>query len=173
MSRCRLRAMVKWITCWAIAGCLFATQRNAGQPAFTVQPDSVQFKKLYVEPLKVKKGSDKFRTDMVAQLRKLSTVAIVSDKASADAILSGNGEVWVKGYQSLNPRSGRSAFDGTPIYMGFLSVEIKDPNGVTLWSYLVTPGAESQDISKDLSKRVAKHLAAALDGEHAASTQKP
>jgi hypothetical protein len=155
--------MVKWISCWAIAGCLFATQRTANQPSISAPSDTLQFKKLYVEALKVKKGSDKFRSDMIAQLRKMSGVSIVPDKADADAILSGNGEVWVKGYESLNPRSGRSAFYGTPIYTGFLSVEIKDAHGLTLWSYLVTPGAESQDISKDLSKRVAKHLAAALD----------
>jgi hypothetical protein len=177
MSRCRVRAMVKWITCWAIAGCTFASQLDATQRTVGSQlnapPDSIQFKKLYVEPLNVKKGSEKFRSDMIAQLRKLSAVSIVADKASADAILSGNGEVWVKGYQSLNPRSGRSAFNGTPVYTGFLSVEIKDQHGATLWSYLVTPGSESQDISKDLSKRVAKHLAAALDGEHAALSQRP
>lgn len=173
MSGCKVRAMVKWITCWAIAGCLFASQRSANQQSVSAPPDSLQFKKLYVEPLKVKKGSDKFRSDMIAQLRKMGAVSIVSDKAEADAILSGNGEVWVKGYESLNPRSGRSAFDGTPVYTGFLSVEIKDQHGVTLWSYLVTPGAESQDISKDLSKRVAKHLAAALDGEHSGATKRP
>jgi hypothetical protein len=165
--------MVKWITCWAVASCLFATQRNARQPSLSAQPDSIQFRKLYIESLKVKKGSDKFRSDMVAQLRKVNAISIVSDKADADAILSGDGEVWVKGYASLNPRSGHSAFDGTPVYTGFLSVEIRDPQGVTLWSYLVRPRAESQDISKDLSKRVAKHLAAALDGERAAAPQRP
>jgi hypothetical protein len=79
-----------------------------------------------------------------------------------------NGEIWVKGYVSLNPRSGRAPSSGTPVYTGFLSVEIKDSRRVTLWSYLVKAGSESQDISKDLSKRIAKHLAAALDGEHPA-----
>jgi hypothetical protein len=166
--------MVKCFACWMIAGCLFATQRAANPPVVSAPSDTLQFKKIYVEALKVKKGSDKFRADMIAQLRKMSGVSVVADKAQADAILSGNGEVWVKGYESLNPRSGRSAFDGTPIYTGFLSVEIKDPHGVTLWSYLVTPGTESQNISKDLSKRVVSHLAAALGGEHtAASGQKP
>jgi hypothetical protein len=162
--------MVKWITCWAIAGCAFANEPHTSQQ--DAAADSIQFKKLYVEPLSVKKSSEKFRADMIAQLRKVNAFLIVSDKANADAILSGNGEVWVKGYVSLNPRSGRSAFDGTAVYTGFLSVEIKDQHGVTLWSYLVTPGSESQNIAKDLSKRVAKHLAAALDSEHAALTQR-
>jgi hypothetical protein len=165
MSRCMVRAMVKWITCCAVAGCAFANQLAA-------PVDSISFKKLYVEPLGVKTGSGKLRDDMIAQLRKVSAFSLVSNKANADAILSGNGEVWVKGYVSLNPRSGRSPFNGTPVYAGFLSIEIKDPHGVTLWSYLATPGSESQDISKDFSKRIAKHLAAALDGEHPAPTQR-
>jgi hypothetical protein len=151
--------MTKWITCCAIASCAFASQ-----PA-----DSISFKKLYIEPLSVKTGSTKLRDDMIAQLRKVNVFSLVSNKANADAILSGNGEVWVKGYVSLNPRSGRSPMNGTPVYTGFLSVEIKDPQGVTLWSYLATPGAESQDISKDFSKRIAKQLAAALNGQPPAS----
>jgi hypothetical protein len=165
MSRCMVRAMVKWITCCAVAGCAFASQLAA-------PVDPISFKKLYVEPLGVATGSSKLRDDMIAQLRKVSAFSLVSNKAKADAILSGNGEVWVKGYVSLNPRSGRSPFNGTPVYTSFLSIEIKDPQGVTLWSYLVTPGSESQDISKDFSKRIAKHLAAALDGEHPARTQR-
>jgi hypothetical protein len=161
--------MFKWITCSAVAGCVFASQLGADQAG--AAPDPLPFKKLYVEPLSVKAGSSKLRGDMIGQLRKMTAFSVVTSKADADAILSGNGEIWVKGYVSLNPRSGRSTFDGTPVYMGFLSVEIKDTRGVTLWSYLATPGSESQDISKDLSKRIAKHLAAALDGEHPAPTQ--
>jgi hypothetical protein len=106
-------------------------------------------------------------------LRKVNTIALVASKADADAILSGNGEIWVKGYVSLNPRSGRWPSDGTPVYSGFLSVEIKGVDGVTLWSYLVTPGSPSQDISKNLSKRVAEHLIAALNGDRTASAQHP
>jgi hypothetical protein len=158
-----VRAMVKWITCCAIAGCAFANH-------LATPVDPISFKKLYVEQLGVK--TSKLRDDVIAQLRKVSAFSLVSNKAKADAILSGNGEVWVKGYVSLNPRSGRSPFNGTPVYTGFLSVEIKDPHGVTLWSYLATPGSESQDISKDFSKRIAKHLAAALDGEHPAPSQR-
>lgn len=131
-----------------------------------------QIKKLYVEPLSVKAGTEKLRQDLITQLRKLNAITLVSSRVGADAILSANGEIWVKGYVSLNPRSGRWPSDGTPLYSGFLSVEIKGLDGATLWSYLVTPEAASQDISKNLSKRVAEHLSAALDSDRSASTQR-
>ena len=52
---------------------------------------------------------------------------------------------------------------GTPVYAGYLSVELRDSKGETLWSYLATPGADSGDVSKDLSKRIAKRVAEALE----------
>ncbi len=79
-------------------------------------------------------------------------------EADADAVVAGDGETWIKGYRSLNPRSGRLPSNGDPVYAGFLSVELKDTRGDTLWSYLVTLGPASENISKELSKQVVKHL---------------
>lgn len=119
-------------------------------------------KRVYVEPLAIKDGQGNVREDLITQVRKIKGVTVVPELAAADAILSGSGEIWVKGYQSLNPRSGRLPSDGTPVYSGFLSVELRNATGDTLWSYLATPGGGSENISKDLSKQVAKHLAEAL-----------
>jgi len=119
-------------------------------------------KRLYVERFATQAGARQLREDVIGQLRKLNSVSLVPDESSADVILGGGGEIWIKGYRSLNPRSGRLLSDGTPIYGGYLSVELKDKSGVTLWSDLVTPGDESGDISKDLSKRITKDLAEAL-----------
>jgi hypothetical protein len=99
---------------------------------------------------------------LIASLKRLPDVAVVASVADAEATLTGNGEIWIQGYQSLNPRSGRSPADGKPIYRGYLSVELKDSKGDTLWSYLVTPKGGSENISRDLSKQIAKHLAEAL-----------
>jgi phosphate transport system substrate-binding protein len=41
-------------------------------------------------------------------------------------------------------------------------VELRDATGQTFWSYLVTPGANAEDVSKDLAKRIAKHVSEAL-----------
>jgi phosphate transport system substrate-binding protein len=138
----------------AFGGYAFAWQA-AGQLA--------KVKKLYVDPFPATAGSETLRDDVVAQIRKLNSISIVSDRTRADAILSGEGEIWIKGYQSLNPRSGRSPSNGTPVYSGFLSVELKNAGGDTLWSYLITPASPSEDISKDLSKRIAKYLSEALE----------
>jgi hypothetical protein len=119
-------------------------------------------KRVYVEAFPTKTGSTKLREDLIAQLRKLGSLSVVASESDADAIVSGDGETWIKGYRSLNPRSGRLPSDGEPVYAGFLSVELKDKKGDTLWSYLVTLGPASENISKDLSKQIVKHLAEAL-----------
>ena len=118
-------------------------------------------KRLYVEPFTTKSGSEKLREDLIADLRKLSSISIISGESNAEATLGGGGEIWVKGYRSLNPRS-RLLSNATPVYAGFLSVELRDANGETLWSDLVTPGGATEDISRDLSKQIAKHVAQAL-----------
>src|SRR5271169_3191796 len=120
-------------TCCAIAVSSLVCQARAWQ--------SGGIRRLYVEPFTTKTGSEKLRDDVIGELRKLSSVSIVSSQASADAILGGGGEIWVKGYRSLNPRSGRLPSNGTPVYAGYLSVELRDTKGETLWSYLATPAS--------------------------------
>lgn len=117
---------------------------------------------LYVEPFTTGEGSEKLRDNVTAELRKLGSVSLASSEADADVILGGGGEVWIRGYRSLNPRSGESPSNGTPLYGGYLSVELRDKSGVTLWSYLVTPNATAGDISKNLATQIAKHVAEAV-----------
>jgi phosphate transport system substrate-binding protein len=139
-----------WLLCCAAAAW---GQSVTGQPGV---------RRLYVETFSIKPSSGELRQDVIAHLRKLASVTLVTDKAGADLILIGSGEIWVKGYRSLNPRSGRSPLNGTPLYGGFLSVELRNTRGETLWSYLAAPSAPSEDILKDLSKRVVKQLEAVL-----------
>ena len=120
-------------------------------------------KRLYVEPFTTESGSPKLREEVVAELRKIHSLSVVTAESDADVILGGGGGIWVKGYRSLNPRSGRLPSDGTPVYDGYLSVELRDKKGETLWSYLATPGVGAEDVPKDLAKRIAKHLAEAWD----------
>jgi phosphate ABC transporter phosphate-binding protein len=129
-------------------------------PALAWQP--AQVKRVYVEPFTTKTGSEALRGDLIGELRKLKFFSIAENESKADAILGGGGEIWIAGYRSLNPRSGTSPSNGTPLYAGYLSVELRDPKGETLWSDLVTPGSASEDVSKELSKRIAKDVAEAL-----------
>lgn len=135
-----------------------------GDLAFAWQGKDSGARRLYVEAFATKSGAEELRQDVTAELRKLNSVSIVADESTADLILGGGGEIWVRGYRSFSPRSHmKLPTNGTPIYGGFLSVELKDKQGVTLWSYLATPGTASGDVAKDLSKRIAKNLAEALN----------
>jgi phosphate transport system substrate-binding protein len=149
----------KWILRFACC-CALAGSAAGWQPR---QPGAI--KRLYVESFVTKAGAEELRANMIAELGKISSISLVSVESSADAILGGGGEIWIKGYRSLyqRSRSGTRPSTGTPVYTGYLSVELRDPQGATVWSYLATPGARSEDISKDLSKRIARHLAVALE----------
>ena len=138
---------------------LLAWALLAPSPAW---PADAAIQRLYVEPLTASAQMEKIRSEVIAEIHKLSPVALVSSAAGADAILGGGGEIWIKGYRSLNPRSGRLPSDGTPIYGGYLSVELRNPQGGTFWSYLVTPESGSEDVARDLARRISRHVADAL-----------
>ena len=118
--------------------------------------------RIYLDSFGNKPGAGDLKKDLAAALRKLKTIELVNTPTQADATLSGDGEIYLKGYYSLNPRAGVSPGNGEPIYGGSLSVELKDRKGETLWSYLATPRSGMRDAARDLSKNVAKHLAAQL-----------
>src|SRR6202521_2103884 len=75
-----------------------------------------QIRRLYVEPFATQAGSEKFREDVISELRRSNVVSLAADESSADAILGGGGEVWIKGYRSHNPQLGNVAPNGTAIY---------------------------------------------------------
>jgi len=149
----RTKWAIRFACCFALMGSALVLQ--ATPPA--------GIRRLYVEPFVTRTGAGKLRDDVIAELRRVSSVSLVSSASGADAVLAGGGEIWIKGYRSLNPRSGRLPSNGTPVYTGFLSVELRDTKGETIWSYLETPGPPSEDVSRELAKRIAKHVAAALE----------
>jgi phosphate ABC transporter phosphate-binding protein len=129
-------------------------------PLLAAQPTEVT--RIYVEPFTTKIGEEALRGDLIGELHKLKSISIAESESKADVILGGGGEIWIAGYRSLNPRSGTSPSNGTPVYAGYLAVELRDQKGETLWSDLVTPGSASEDVSKELSKRIAKDVAEAI-----------
>ncbi|MGA8814683.1 MAG: hypothetical protein WB523_19210, partial [Candidatus Sulfotelmatobacter sp.] len=122
-----------------------------------------QIRRIYVEPFTTREGSEALREDLIAELHKMKSVSLAGDESSADAILGGGGEVWIRGYRSHNPQLGKVPPNGTPIFTGFLSIELRDRNDQTLWSYLATPPASSGDVSRDLSILIATKLDEALE----------
>ncbi len=146
---------------WLAAAACFSAM---AQPVLPDQVDTklAGIKRIFVERFPAKAGSVRLREELIAELRRMGSPSIVASDADADAIVSGDGETWIKGYRSLNPRSGRLPSNGEPVYAGFLSVELKNTKGDTLWSYLVTLGPASENISKDLSRQIVKHLTEVL-----------
>ena len=152
MSACRFRLILCVSFCCVMFGSALARQTA---PA-------TQVRRIYVEPFITQAGSEKFREDVIAELSKLNSVSLAENESSADAILGGGGEVWVTGYRSHNPQLGKVPPNGAAVYAGFLSVELRDRNGETLWSYLATPPEVSRNVSKDLSALIVKKLVEAL-----------
>lgn len=141
------------VVCCFVAGRASAWQQNAS----SVGP------RLYVEAFATKGDAERLRDDVTAELRKLNSVSLVPNESNADFILGGGGEIWVRGYRSFSPRSPmKLPSNGVPVYGGYLSVELRNKNGVTVWSDLVTPPEASGDVSKGLAKRIAKNLAQAI-----------
>jgi phosphate ABC transporter phosphate-binding protein len=107
-------------------------------------------KKLYLEPFGSEKQDDVMRRSLTAHLKKSGRYQIVDSASQADAILKGDGQIWVKGYFTINSRA--PAANRQPVYTGFLSVEIIGKGGEPLWSYLVTPSKISwAKVADDLS----------------------
>ncbi len=159
MSVSPFRLTACLLFCCAIFGSALASQTAPANP----------IRRIYVEPFATQEGSGNFREDVIAELRKLNSVSLAADESSAEAILGGGGEVWIKGYRSHNPQLGNVPLNGTPIYTGFLSIELRDKSGETLWSYLATPPEASEDVTKDLSVLIVKKLQEALEQGEAPS----
>ncbi len=115
-------------------------------------------KRIFVDGLADKPQLREIKKDLATELRRSDIFTLAESAEQADATLTGRGDTWLKGYYSLNPRAGTSPANGQPVYGGYISVELKDRAGVTLWSYLATPHASSANIAHDLSKDVVKHL---------------
>ncbi len=125
-------------------------------------------KRIFIDGLGDKPELREVKKDLASELRKSDVFGVADSADQADATLTGHGDTWLKGYYSLNPRAGTSPSNGQPVYGGYVSVELKDRAGVTLWSYLATPHAGSKNIARDLSKDVVKHLIASYEekGNH-------
>ena len=118
-----------------------------------------QVKRVYVGSFGAKPESGKLRDTLIAELNKHHRLTVVYSPDAADAILKGSGEVWIKGYYSLNPRVREVSEGAMPVYGGFLSVELTGKQDEPLWSWLVTPRRTgSGDISRELASQIAKRL---------------
>jgi hypothetical protein len=117
---------------------------------------------VYVGSLGSKPGAVDLQKQLTEELRKVSGIRVVSSEAKADAVIQGQGEVWARGYYSLNPRAGNAPGRGQPILGGFLSVELVSRSDGVLWSYLAAPHPGAEDVEQDLAKQVTRNLKLAI-----------
>ena len=118
---------------------------------------------IFVGPIRGIYDADGIRQALREDLRKHGKPGLASGPDSADATLTGTGELWIKGYYSLNPRERAVGEDARRVYGGYFSVELRDPKGEVLWSYLVTPRRGYESVSRDLAGQVLKKLREALE----------
>lgn len=117
---------------------------------------------VYVDSFGSRPGAAELREKIVSELEKSHRFRLVDNEAEADGVLSGKGELWIKGYISMNPRE-RSLSDAQATWAGYLSVELQDKKGETLWSYLATPhtASESGSVARDLARLAIRKLTTA------------
>jgi hypothetical protein len=119
--------------------------------------------RIFVEPFGDKSGVAQLRDEIVKLLGKERGLVLISDRASADLILAGSGETYIKGYLSTNPRVRYLNSDAKPVYGGYLSVELKGRDQETIWSYLVTPRRFGpEDINRNLAGQMTRKLIEAI-----------
>jgi hypothetical protein len=129
------------------------------------QPPAIPGKVRTIFVAEIKGISEEYaiRHVLMEELRKHGKPGLAGGPDSADAMLTGSGELWVKGYYSLNPRERSLGEDAHRVYGGYLSVELRGPKGEVLWSYLVTPRHGYDSVSRDLAAQVIKKLREAIE----------
>jgi hypothetical protein len=128
-----------------------------------VPASPARVRSIFVGEIKGIPQADAIRHDLMEELRRHGKPGLAGTPDSADAMLAGNGELWVKGYYSLNPRERSLGGEAHRVYGGYLSVELRDRKGEVLWSYLVTPRRSYGSVSRDLAGQVFKKLREAIE----------
>jgi len=134
-------------------------------PAIGQQVESLsQAHTFYIQAFTGGLESGRLHDNLVRRLIK-SHFKIVQSAKDADAVVSGDGQVWIRGYFAINPRTPST--DRQAVYGGYLSLEVADAAGQPLWSWLVTPGKHAwSNIIDDLAGRAAGKL---IEAAHSGS----
>lgn len=126
-----------------------------------------EIKTVYVGAIGKTAASAQFQASLRSEVTKSHKLRLAADAASADAVITGNGEIFVKGHYSLNPRQREIGADSRALYSGYLSVELIGDKGETLWSYLAAPAAPTDgDVAKSMARKVITKLLEAIAGDH-------
>jgi len=115
---------------------------------------------VFVAPVEASSYSAALSKRLTQQLERSGSIRVVSDEASADAVLHATGNIWISGVVSPGVRSNTTHQVN---YQGNLSAELISRDRQTLWSYMVTPSRfRTANITDDLADQLAARLVAAL-----------
>jgi hypothetical protein len=124
---------------------------------------AAQVKRVFVGPFGRGVEAEQIRRSLIQILRKDKKIELADTDAAADATLTGSGEVWIKGYYTLNARARTIGGNTQPIYGGYISVELRDRQKEVLWSYLATPQRMGlAAMSRNLAGQIARKLTEAV-----------
>src|SRR5215469_6559600 len=128
-----------------------------------------QVKTVYVEKLAGLNNTTELRESLIKRLEKSGPFKVAEDPAHADAVMKGEGGLWIRGYNAINYRS--PATNRTPVYGGYLSVQLVTREGEPLWSYLVTPSNLGwRTVIDDMTSKLVRELVAADEAPGASVT---
>jgi phosphate ABC transporter phosphate-binding protein len=117
---------------------------------------------LYVETFTGGVQAAQLRESLVRKLAKSHRFQVVQSPANADAVVTGTGQIWVRGFVAINPHT--PATDREAAYGGYLSLEVDGAHGQPLWSWLATPGQRAWgSVFDDIAGRAAKELVGAAE----------
>jgi hypothetical protein len=91
-------------------------RKASGQTAESLS----QVKRVIVDSLGTEEGATELRDAMIKALRKNHDIQVVATASEADAVLTGNGKIWVTGSMRVGPHGGISQ----KTYDGYLQVEL-------------------------------------------------
>ena len=118
-------------------------------------------RKVVVDSFQGRVGSTQLRNRVIARLHDSREVRLVDHAADADFVVHGTGEIWLKGYVSVNPHPVATVHQ--PIYGGYLSLEVESRSGEVIWSYLVTPGRmHLRGMDDEMADHIVRLMLAAL-----------
>jgi phosphate ABC transporter phosphate-binding protein len=122
----------------------------------------VHMRSIAVDSVGTGEGAGALRQRIVERLRKHPGMRLAASDTNADLMLHGMSSIWPTGSYAISPHSNSYRVTN---YAGYLSVELTDKGGQTVWSYLVTPSRfRSSSIIDDLADQAVSRLLDALHG---------
>ena len=116
----------------ALLFALICTAASAAEPVDSL----AKVRSLYIADFGGSRDGGRLQASFVQHLAG-GRFRIVSSRDQADAILQGTGQIWIRGYIAINPRTPSS--DRQPVFGGYLSISVTNSQGEPLWSWLATP----------------------------------